>query len=184
MQILTEAQKNRFKRLENALSEACNSGDLESAKSYAADIRSFAKSTNQNSRWLLNLTKLCEAAINYRDYNFAIQHLQSVLVNSNRQTRLRIEAHALLAIAYIRTKNISDSKVQITKAIENIKNIKSENSRKVFYEKLVTRMEEEAILYGSILNKTPTFNINEVQDKAVELVVSRIFRTFCSRQSV
>ena len=171
--ILTDTQKERFKRLETALTEACAIGELDSAKAFAKDIRALAKSTDQNSRWLLNLNKLCEASINYGDYNFAIQHLHSVIATSNQQTRLRIEAHALLAVAYIRTKNLDYSKEHISKAIENIKNIRSRNRRKFFYEKLVMRMEEEAILFGSVLNDHPVLDIDEIQNKAIELVKTK-----------
>lgn len=40
---LTDAQKNRFQRLETGLKEACTIGELKTAKAFAKDIRSLAK---------------------------------------------------------------------------------------------------------------------------------------------
>lgn len=171
-QLLTVAQKERFKRLETGLREACAARDLDSAKSFAAEIQSLARATQQDARWLSNLNLLCEAAIECEEYNFAILRLESVVVSSNKTTRIRIEAYALLAVAHIRINSIDEAKKHIRLAINNIRNIKSEQSRTSFYENLVLRLEEEAILSGARLSEKPKLDIDEVQSEAVKILVS------------
>lgn len=89
---------------------------------------------------------------------------------SNENTRLRIEAHALLAVVYIRNREFQNAKIHIQKTIQNISNIKSKNRRKIFYEKIILRFEEESILSGAKLDFQPHFDIDEIQKKAIELV--------------
>lgn len=169
-QKLTQAQKDRFKRLIGQLKVCCLSDDFESAKVCAQDIRSLANATGERHRWLLALNILSETAIRVGNNDFAIQHLNSVVHTSNKSTRLRLEAYTLLAIAYLRTGDIDNAKKSIDNTISSIKNIRAQNSREVFYKKLVERIEEESILAGARLDSTPILDVDEVQSKAVELL--------------
>ena len=169
-QKLTQAQKDRFKRLTAELNACCLAGDFESAKLYAQDIRGLATSTGEKSRWLLALNILSETAIQVGNNAFAIQHLNSVVHTSNKSTRLRVEAYSLLAIAYLRIGDIEQAKRSIDDTIASIKNIKSQNSREIFYQKFVERMEEESILAGARLNSAPLLDINEVQSEAIKII--------------
>ncbi|MCC8193212.1 MAG: hypothetical protein LIP28_01000 [Deltaproteobacteria bacterium] len=172
-QTLTVAQKERFKRLTLGLHQACTDRDLASAKAFAYDIRELAKATNQNARWLSSLNVLSETAIECGDIPFAIRHLEHVVKSSSETTRIRIEAYSLLAVAYIRSAEYAKSKDNIRLAIKNIRNIQSEKNRKEFYEAIVLRLEEEAILAGAKaegLNET--FDIDTIQKEAVSILVS------------
>lgn len=156
---LTNAQENKFKRLEIGLKEACSNGELEKAKILIKDIQSLAKSTGQNIRWLFNLCYLCETAITYGDYTFAITHLHNAIVASNKNTRLLIAAHALLAGVYIRNREEKSAQLHIQKAIQNISHIKSKKRRNIFYKKIILKFEEESILFG--VNLSFKLNLDE-----------------------
>lgn len=149
---LTDAQENTFKRLEIGLKEACSIGELEKAKTLIKDIQSLAKSTGQNTRWLFNLCFLCESAITYGDYTYAITHLHNAIVASNKNTRLLIAAHALLAGVYIRNREDENAKLHIQKAIQNISHIKSKKRRNIFHKKIILKFQEESMLFGANLS--------------------------------
>lgn len=167
---LTQAQKDRFKRLTDQLKECCLTDDFDSAKICAQDIKSFAASTGENYRWLLALNILSETAIRIGNNAFAIQHLNSVVHTSNKSTRIRVEAYSLLVIAHLRSGDIECAKKNISEVVNCIKNISSQNSREIFYKKLVARIEEEAILAGARLDCPPALDVNDVQSQAILLL--------------
>lgn len=120
-QTLTQAQKDRFKRLIEQLKTCCLADDFESAKICAQDIRSLAIATGEKARWLLALNILSETAIRVGNNAFAIQHLNSVIHTSNKSTRLRVEAYSLLAIAYLRSGDIESARKRINGTVNSIK---------------------------------------------------------------
>ena len=169
-QKLTQAQKDRFKRLTTQLRECHQSGDFESAKFFANDIRNLALSTGDKARWLYALNILSETAIMVGKITFAIQLLNNGIQTSNSSTRLRVEAYCLLSIAYLRNGEIDLARKSAVKGIDAIKNITSKFSRQNFYENFIERIEEEAILAGAKLESTPHFDVDQVQSDAIKII--------------
>jgi hypothetical protein len=116
-----------------------------------------------------NLNWLAECAIENGKTPYAIQRLRSVIATMNEGTRIWVEARALLSICELRQGSYSQAKLHITETLNHVKNIKTEYRRKQFYNRFVTRVEEECILAGMKGNLTQ-INVDEVQERAVELI--------------
>lgn len=145
---LTENQKARLSRLEPQLRNAAQKGDLAMAKRLLLDIQGVLRPTGHETRLMQAKNWLFEAAIEAGDYLFAIEGFIGVRKKVNRNTRVYLEATALLAIAYLRKQDLEAAEPLIREVLQNDKVIASQAKRAEFRKAMIARFDEEAILYS------------------------------------
>jgi hypothetical protein len=166
---LTPEQLQRLHHLEPSLQSAARRGDYESAQQHALDIQNLLRATGHETRLMQAKVWLFEAAMEARHLNVAIPGLIGILGKASKGTRLRLEATALLAICYLRQKNLTKAEPLIAEVLKS-KNIRSESGRRRFLRHVVSRFEEEALL-GTLVGQQPDrLDPGETQDLAAVLV--------------
>lgn len=167
---LTEIQKARLSVLEPKLRNAVKMSDYPKAKEITQEIQSLLRPTGHETRLMQAKNWLFEAAMEAGEIETAISGFKGIRLAVSSNTRIYIEATALLAICYIRKGEIENSKLLISQVLSNEKVIKSEKRRRQFRINTVQRFEEEATL-SSFKNKyTEGLNPEELQEAAGKLV--------------
>lgn len=166
---LTNFQKNQLHQLEPQLRECVATADLKRAKLLAAKIQKLLKETGHNTRWMQNKNWLSECALEAGNIPFAIRHLKEVRSIMSDGTRIHIEATALLALCYIRTKRIDDALHHIKSVIFRVSKIESDYRRQQFHRRFINRIEEECILTGLVGEGEIKYDIDKIQEEAIAL---------------
>ncbi len=170
---LSEKQKNTLSILEPELRRCVISADFERAKNIAGKIQKLLRPTGHETRLLQAKNWLYETALEANNLTYAKMGFEGTINKSSPRTRLHLEALSLLAICYLRENNINKARELIIKSVENINNIKSNERRKQFHRRLITRLEEESILVGLIDPKKQKLDLTEIDAQAVKLVMSK-----------
>ncbi|WP_177734447.1 tetratricopeptide repeat protein [Flavobacterium inviolabile] len=171
---LTDQQKNRLQRLEPQLKRAISEQNLDAAKFIMRDIQDVLEITNNKTRLAQYKNWLYELALETGDYNFAERGFIGNRKIVNKNTRIYLEASALLAICYLRTEKYEEAKPLIQEVLKNDKVIKSDRTRHLFKKNIIERFDEEVALY-SLKDKTgnPNFDIDELEREAVVLIQTK-----------
>lgn len=169
---LTEKQKERLKILEPKFLDSINNKDFETAKSLAVDLQMVLRSSGHFTKLITLKNRLYELAIELNELDFAIMGINSGLKQVSENTRVFLEATALLAICYLRKEDIENAKPLIKEVLTNDSVIKTERTRKVFRAEMIERFNEETALY-SLKNKA----IEHFTDEELENEVTRIIST-------
>lgn len=90
----------------------------------------------------------------------------------NKNTRLYLEATALLAICYLRKNDYEKSKPYIQEVLQNEKVIKSERTRREFHHAIINRFDEEAALFSLKVERNEHLDLEEIQKEAALLLSS------------
>jgi hypothetical protein len=145
---LSKDQLKRLAILEPKLRLCVKAADLTTAKLITAEIQLLLRPSGHETRLLQSKNWLFETAMEANSIAFAKSGFEGTIKKSSEGTRLNLEATSLLAICYLREKNLDKARPLITRAVRNIGNIKSEQRRKQFHSRLIDRLEEECILIG------------------------------------
>lgn len=170
---LTDKQKERLQALEPKLMEAIAERNFGVAKSLVVDLQNLLRPTGHITRLIQSKNRLYELALELNNIDFAIRGLigNRQLVSNN--TRLYLEASALLAICYLRKELIEKAKPLISEVLNNDTVIKSERTRKKFRREIINRFNEETALY-SLKNKDKKhFTEEELEEEIVKLVTQK-----------
>lgn len=171
---LTEIQKGRLKILEPQLIKAVNDKDLKSALNVVSDIQGMLKPTGQITKLIHYKNWLFELALDLEDYSLAEQGFIGNRKLVNKNTRIYLEATALLAICYLRTNQYEKSKPLISEVLKNDKVIKTERTRHIFKKTIIERFDEEMSLYSiREENFKPKFDIDQIQNDAGILIATK-----------
>lgn len=103
---LSEKQKERLRILEPKLNNAITLQNFEVAKDIVIDLQTLLRPTNHMPRLIQSKNKLYELAIELNKLDFAINGLLSNEKVLNQKSRIYLETISLIAICYLRTKNI------------------------------------------------------------------------------
>lgn len=158
----------RLKILMPQYKKAILSKDFDFAKSLILDIQPLLKNLNKTSKLIEIKNQLFELAIIKNEPNYAIDGL---LINRrliNKNTRLHLEATALLAIAYLRICEVEKSKPYIKEVLQNKNVIKTESTRSKFNEEIIKRFDEECTLASLKNEKKVSINLEEAYLKALK----------------
>lgn len=171
---LTDSQKNRLKILEPQLNKAILEKDLHTAKFIMRDIQEVLGITNNKTKLAQFKNRLFELALETKDYQFAINGFIGNRKIVNKNTRIYLEATALLAICYLRTEKYEEAKPLIQEVLKNDKVIKSERTRLQFKKGIIERFDEEVALY-SLKNQSSNekFDIDELESEAIKLIQTK-----------
>jgi hypothetical protein len=169
---LTSIQKERVSRLEGALQLAASKGDLELAKIIIRDLEHIFNSTGNQARLLQARIRLYEASMEAGNVATAESGLINIRSKANKHTRTFLEASSILAICYLRMKNLKKAEPIIREVLTNDSVIKSHSKRIDFRKNIIDRFDEEGLLFamrdeGSTMVK---HNYIEIENEAGNLI--------------
>lgn len=170
---LSIEQKRVLSKLEPALRICVESADLEKAKEITEKIQAILRPTGHETRLLQAKNWLYETALEAGNLTYAKMGFEGTIQKSSPRTRLHLEAVSLLAICYLRERNIKKARELIVKAVKNINHIKSDARRKQFHRRLITRLEEESILVAVVDEEKPKLVVEKVNVETIKLVTSK-----------
>jgi len=170
---LTEEQKQKLAILEPKLREAADSRDFEKAKAISLSIQNVLRPTGHETRLMQNKNRLFEVAMESGNLGTAISGFLGVRQKVSRRTRLYLEATALLAICYLRKRDLNSARPYMVEALSCENNIKSESKRSVFKVALAKRFEEEALLASLSVGEAEYLDIDKIQEEAGKLIYSK-----------
>ncbi|MFW7340517.1 hypothetical protein V0R37_03120 [Pollutimonas sp. H1-120] len=170
---LSKEQKEKLANLEPRLVSCVKSANLREAKLITAEIQLLLRPTGHETRLLQAKNWLYETAMEANSITFAKLGFEGNIQKSGPRTRLHLEATSLLAICYLRERNIDRARELIAKAVDDISCIRSESKRKQFHERLIARLEEESILLGLVDELAPSLDLEEVDWHTVNLIKTK-----------
>ncbi|QJD80691.1 hypothetical protein [Spirosoma rhododendri] len=137
LQKLSDSQNGALKRLETKLQVAAYNGNLKAAKDLIQDIKTLLRPHGYETRLMQAKNWLYEASIEAGDYPLAIEGLKIIKQKTNKNTRVHLEATALLAIAHLRSNAIDKAEPFVKEVLTNDKVIKSEKKRTEFRKSII-----------------------------------------------
>lgn len=170
MNQLTELQKEKLHRLEPRLERALVANDLSAANNIVAEIQNLLRPTGHEIRLIQSKNKLYEAYMNNGDYNHAISGFMGIRQKVNSNTRTYLESSVMLAICYIRIKDIDKAEPIIKEVLTNDKVIKSESRRTKFRKNVIERFDQEGILFGIRDTGRDILNVDEVNKEVIKVI--------------
>jgi hypothetical protein len=167
MKNLTKVQKERLGKLEPQLKNAASSGNLTLAKRLTLDIQEILRPTGHETRLMQSKNWLYETALKVGEYDFAIEGLKGVKQKTNKNTRIHLEATAMLAIAYLRKSDLKNAEIYIAEVLKNDNVIKTALRRSEFRRLIIERFEEETILFSLKGSGNENLDIDKIQELAL-----------------
>jgi len=167
---LTKDQKDALGRLEPALRKTVRLKDYEEAKRIALDIQKLLRPSGHETRLMQAKNWLFEAALEAGKGETAIMGFTGVRLKVSKNTRVYLEASALLAVCYLRKNRFDLAKPLMAEVLRNESLIKSPSRRREFRLNVIQRFEEEGALASFRGMFRETFSGEEVQKEAGELV--------------
>ena len=167
---LTDEQKEKLNRLEPALKDAAKKGDYNFAKSITHDIQNILRPTGHETRLMQAKNWLFEAALEAGEIDTAITGFIGVRKKVYNNTRVYLEATALLAVCLLRKGEVDKAEPLVANVLRNETIIKSERRRREFRINVIQRFEEEATVASFRGKYAEILNAEELQNEAGKLV--------------
>jgi hypothetical protein len=167
---LKDEQKEKLSRLEPALRDAAKKGDYSSAKKIAHDIQNILRPTGHETRLMQSKNWLFEAALEAGEIDTAISGFIGVRKKVFNNTRVFLEATALLAVCLLRKGEIEKAEPLMSYVLRNESVIKSERRRRQFRLNVIQRFEEEATIASFRGKYSEKIDAEELQNEAGKLV--------------
>jgi hypothetical protein len=169
---LTDVQKKRLAYLEPRLKNAVRFRDYPLAKPLSLDIQSLLRSTGHETRLMQSKNWLYEGAIEAGEYSAAERGLKAVRKKVSANTRVYLEATALLAICLLRQGKTEHAEPYMAEVLDNDKVIRSDAKRAEFRRHIIERFEEEGVL-SAVQDSAPKEHpdAKAVQDEAGYLLI-------------
>ncbi|MRX67046.1 hypothetical protein SAMN06265349_102980 [Flavobacterium resistens] len=167
---LSEKQKERLRILEPKLKNAITEQNFEIAKDIVLDLQTLLRPTNHLVRLIQSKNKLYELAIELNKADFAINGLLSNEKVLNENTRIYLETISLIAICYLRTKNIPSAQEYIRKVLQNHSVIKTERTRSIFHSEIISRFNEEVAMATLTSNQKVHLDEDEIEREAIRII--------------
>jgi hypothetical protein len=169
-EILPKTILPELRRQEQLLHNAVVNARSEIAIECATRIQALFLPDRRHHRLLQAKLWAFEACIEGNRLEYAERGLIGIRKLANANTRILLEATALLAICYIRQKLPQKAKPLILEVISNINNIRSDKRRHQFQKRFITRIEEESILSQIIGTVEGPLEAKAIHEKAVQLL--------------
>jgi hypothetical protein len=168
--VLSEKQKERLKILEPKLNKAIQGQNFEVAKNIVLDIQSLLRPTNHYVRLIQSKNKLYELSIELNKCEFAINGLLSNEKVLNENTRIYLETISLIAICYLRMKEIEKAKIYIQKVLQNHIVIKTDRTRQIFRSEIINRFNEEVALATLTSSFKSNLDEDEIERESIRII--------------
>lgn len=169
---LTDSQKSRLAILEPALRSAVYSADYRRAKEFAADIQRVLRATGHETRLMRSKNWLFEAALNAGELYTAEVGFRGIRAKTATNTRVYLEATALLVVCLLRQQKIAEAEPLIAKVLEG-KAIKDVNRRRHFIESVTTRYQLESYMSSVRGLGHESLNTDAIDSEAIEAVKTK-----------
>ncbi len=169
---LTPDQRNHLHVLEPALKTAALRGDYDAAKRLAIDVQNLLRPTGHEMRLMQSKAWLFEAAMEAGLLDVAIPGFIGIRGKTSPGSRIHLEATVLLAISYLRQKQLPKAEPLVAAALKS-RNIKSEARRRRFLQHIVARFEEEGLLGALVRIQSDKLDPAEIETLAATLVRSK-----------
>ena len=143
---IPEQQLIRVRRLEEILSAAAECGDITKAKVALDDLKPILERYHHKHRVQEAYLKLYESALEAWDLGLAKRGFEFVRRETNKNTRLHLEATVLLAIAHLRSRDLFSAEPLMAEALRNEDVITSISQRDVFRCEAIDRFDQEGAL--------------------------------------
>lgn len=167
---LTDVQKNKLKVLESKLDRSIREQNFKFAQEIVQDIQSILRPTKHYVRLTQSKNKLCELAIELNKCDYAIRLLRSNQRVVNENTRIYLETISLIAICYLRMKEIENAKKYIQLVLKNHTVITTERTRQVFHSAIINRFNEEVALATLTGADDIYLNKQEIEEESIKII--------------
>lgn len=164
-----DSLNNRLTILTPQFKKAIAERNFSNAKNVIADLQPVLRSLNKTTRLVEFKNQFFELALEEHEYDFAIDGFLSNRSLVSNITRLHLEATALLAIAYLRKKEIEKAKPFIKEVLQNKNVIKTESTREKFNKEIIARFDEECALYSLTTDKKPELDVDVLHGEAIKI---------------
>ncbi|QIO06888.1 hypothetical protein [Acinetobacter shaoyimingii] len=167
---LTVEQKNKLQILEPKLEKAIFEKNIKFARELVVDIQNVLRPTGHYIRLIQAKNKFCELAIEMAEFDSIKQILESNIKVVNSNTRVYIETISLLAIYYLRIKDVQKAKEYIKEVLQNHTVIKTQRTRNIFHSEIIERFNQEVAL--ATLTGFNEFGIDQddVEREAIRII--------------
>lgn len=169
---LTDEQRAKLAILEPMLRSAADARNYEQAKEVTLRIQNVLRPSGQETRLMKAKNQLFEVAMESGNLNTAITGFIGVRQKVAKRTRLYLEATTLLAICYLRKKDLASARPYMLEAFEREKNIVSPERQSEYRVALAKRFDEEALLASLAAGDPVHLDVDSVQEEAGRLVYS------------
>lgn len=169
---LTEVQKTRLAALEPALKAAVYAADYRHAKLFAADIQDVLRATGHETRLMQSKNWLFEAALNAGEIFTAEAGFRGVCAKTDQDTRVHLEATALLAVCLIRQKKVAEAEPLIHKVLTS-KSIKDPVKRRHFIESVSARYQLESYISAIRDHGHESLDTDLIDSEAIEALKTK-----------
>lgn len=170
---LTKQQKESLAIYEPMLAATAISRDFEKAKEITIKIQNLLRPTGHETRLMKSKNQFFEVAMETGNIGTAIRGFIGVRKKVSKRTRLYLEATTLLAICYLRKKDLSSARSYMVEALKCENNIKSITKRSEFKLTLAHRFDNEALLAGLVVEEQEHLDPEKIQQDAGQLVYSK-----------
>ncbi|RST28758.1 hypothetical protein [Chryseobacterium lacus] len=167
---LSEKQKERLKILEPKLEDAVKNQDFNTAKDIIIDIQTILRPTQHFVRLVQAKNKLYELAIELNKLEFALNGLLSNKEVVNEKTRIHLETISLIAICYLRMKEVEKAKEYIRSVLQNHTVIKTQRTREIFHSEIINRFNEEVALATLTSTKNVRLDEDEIERESIRII--------------
>lgn len=156
--------------LEDQLEQAAREGKLIDAKTKLDNLKPILNKYNHHARLLQAYLKLYEGALESWNLGVAKRGLEFVRRESNKNTRIYLEATTLLAICYLRERDTIAAEPLMAEVLRNEEVIKSISRRIVFRREIIDRFDQEGAL-AALASCHPDLKSEvEIHKEAVQLL--------------
>ena len=138
--------KKRLEILDTQFTNSIKKADINTAKSLIFDIQPILKKLGKNAKLVEYRNYIFELAMEIGDYEYAIEGFLANKKIINPNTRLYLEATALLAVCFLRKGDFPNSQEHIKEVLTNKKVIKTEATRIKFNKEVIERFNEESVI--------------------------------------
>ncbi|MGB2986363.1 MAG: hypothetical protein WBE26_10815 [Phycisphaerae bacterium] len=156
--------------LEPALRAAVARGDCVAAQRIVSDIQDLLAPTGHTARLMRAKNWFFEAKMEAGSLVIAEPGFIGVRRKVGPNTRVYLEATALLAICLIRGNRIEEAEDYISETVKRLRNIKSSAQQQAFRRSILTRFDEEAVVIALKGVGNDELDPATVQEKAGTLV--------------
>tara|TARA_R110000751_G_scaffold79953_5_gene161182 strand:+ start:888 stop:1838 length:951 start_codon:yes stop_codon:yes gene_type:complete len=170
---LNEEQKKQLRLLEPSLRLASLRGDFRECERLTACLQNILRPTGHETRLMQSKNRLFETAMEVGKIDYAIRGFVGVRQKVSKSTRLYLEATSLLAICYLRKRELDKARPYMVEALRSEKNIKSEARRSDFKVSLAKRFDEEALLASISTEATENMDVEKIQEDAAKLIQTK-----------
>lgn len=158
------------RELEYRLEQQLLAGNLKSAKLVLNELRQLLSAYDHNARIMRAYLRLYETALDLWNLRLAKKGFEFVRRETRKRTRIHLEATTLLAIAYLRERDIQGAEPLIAEVLRNEEVIKSEARKKEFIKEAISRFDQEGAL-AALANDYPEHKDEaEVHQEALSLL--------------